>query len=73
MPNTSKKKKVEDSIDNCIEIAWAEEEAEKMDDKKAKRCVRRGDDDRASWYEQRTWESYIKKRFYDKIIDRASE
>ena len=27
-PNKSRKDDIEDSIDNCIEIAWAEEEIE---------------------------------------------
>ena len=35
--------------------------------------MRRGNDDRASCYELRTWESHIMRRFYDKQIDRASE
>lgn len=29
MPNKSRKKDIEDSIPNCIEIAWAEKEVEK--------------------------------------------
>ena len=41
--------------------------------KQAVRCLRRGNDDRASWYNLRTWESHIMRRFYDKQIDRASE
>ena len=41
--------------------------------KQAIRCLRWGNDDRASWYEQRTWESHIKRRFYDIQIDRASK
>ena len=41
--------------------------------KQAIRCLRRGDDDRASWFQQRTWEPFKRRIFYDKKIDRASE
>ena len=65
-PYKSRKKEVEDFIDKCIEIAWAEEEVEKWMTKQAIRCLRRGDDDRASCYEQRTWKPFKRRRFYDK-------
>ena len=60
-------------IDNCIEINWAEGEVEKWMAKQIVCCLRRGDDDRYSWYEQRTWESYIRRRFYGTQIYRASK
>ena len=46
---------------------------EKWMTKQAIRCLRRGDDDRVSWFQQRTWEPFKRRRLYDKQIDRASE
>lgn len=57
----------------CVKSAWAEEEMEKWITKQALRCLRRKDSDRAHWYEQKMWESYIRRGFYDKQIDRTSE
>ena len=41
--------------------------------KQAIRCLGWRNDDGASYYEQKVWESYFKRRFYDNQIDRASE
>ena len=73
MPINSKQEDVEHSIENCIEISWVEDEMEKWITKQMIPCIKRRDDDRASRYEQGTWESFKRRRFFDDKIDRASE
>ena len=73
MPNKSGKEVVGDFIDNCTEIVWVEEEVEKWSTIQAKRYLAQVDDDRASYYKQRAWMSYLKSRFHNNQIDRPGE
>ena len=50
MANKPKRDMVE-SVDNCVENAWVEEEVERWLTKQSTRCLRMGNEVRNSWYE----------------------
>lgn len=72
MPNKLKRDVFEDFFDNCVENVRAEEEVERWTTKQPTRCLRTGDEVRSSWYEQKVWESSVRRRFFDEETYKAS-